>query len=121
MKKLFTILTISTLATTMVFGATNEWTNFKNSVKKDVQTTNSSLKEAVKKDVEANKKAQQNTVAAKKAEKLKEVNAKLTDLNKQLKTVKNDKNMTNTEKAIKTRALEKQIEHYNKQKAQLQK
>ena len=42
--------TISTLATSMVIGAENEWTAFKNSVKKDIQSTNQSLKEAVKKD-----------------------------------------------------------------------
>lgn len=119
MKKLLALLTISTLATSMVIGAENEWTAFKNSVKKDIQNTNASLKEAVKKDIEANKKAQQEAVNAKKTEKINEINKKITDLEKELTTIKNAKDMTYTEKTFKTRAIEKQLEYYNKQKADL--
>lgn len=119
MKKLLALLTISTLATSMVIGAENEWTAFKNSVKKDIQSTNQSLKEAVKKDIEANKKAQEDTLKSKKTAKINEVNKKIADLNKELATIKNAKDMTYTEKTFKTRAIEKQLEYYNKQKADL--
>ncbi len=119
MKKLIALLTISTLATSMVIGAENEWASFKNAVKKDIQSTNQSLKDAVKKDIEANKNAQENAVKAKKAEKINEVNKKIADLNKELATIKNSKDLTYTEKAFKTRAIEKQLEYYNKQKADL--
>ncbi len=119
MKKLFALLTISTLATSMVFGASNEWTNFKNNVKKDIQATNASLKDAVQKDIEASKKAQQDAITAKKTEKINEINKKIADLNKELETIKNAKDMTYTEKSFKTRAIEKQLEYYNNQKADL--
>ena len=47
--------------------------------------------------------------------KIKELDAKVKSLEKELKAVKNNKNMTNTEKTIKSRALERQINFYNKQ------
>lgn len=119
MKKLMALLTIATLSATIAYGATNEWTTFKNNVKKDIQNTNASLKEAVKKDVEANKKAKEDAIKAKKTEKINEINKKIAELNKELATVKNAKDMTYTEKTIKTRAIEKQLEYYNNQKADL--
>ena len=121
MKKIFTLIALGTFMGTMAFGANNEWANFKNSVKQDIKTTNASLKEAVKKDIEANKKAQQDAVSAKKTEKINEIKTKIANLNKELTTIKNNTEMTYTEKTLKTRAIEKQIEYYNKQLTDLQK
>ena len=121
MKKLMALLAISTLATTITFGATNEWASFKNAVKQDIKNTNASLKEAVKKDMEANKKAQEDAIQAKKTAKINEVKSKIADLNKQLTSIKNNAELTYTEKTLKTKAIEKQIEYYNKQLTDLQK
>ena len=52
---------------------------------------------------------------------IKEINNQLSVLNKEMKTVKNDKNITETERVIRTRALQKQIDFYNNRKKELQK
>ena len=87
--------------------------------KKDIKDINKSIKNQIKTDIENTKKAQAEAEAARKKEALNQINAKLSDLNKQMKTVKNDKNMTETERVIRTRALQRQIDYYNKQKSAL--
>ena len=89
--------------------------------KKDIKDMNKSIKNQIKTDIENSKKAHAEAEAARKKEALKQINAKLSDLNKEMKTVKNDKNITETERVIRTRALQRQIDYYNKQKAILQK
>ena len=92
----------------------------KTAVKSDVKATKTGIKNAVKTDIENSKKAQTAAATAKKTEKLNKINSKLTELNNELTTVKNSKELTETEKTIRTRAIQRQIEFYNKQKAALQ-
>ena len=101
------------------FAASKAFNDFKAAVKQDIQNTKADIRTAAKKDIEA-KKAQDIAAAkTKKAAKLKEIETKLTELNKELTAVKKSTTMTQTEKTIKARALEKQIDFYNKQKASL--
>ena len=88
--------------------------------KKEVKDTKNSVKNQVKQDIENAKKAQTQAATAKKTEKLNQINSKLTELNKEMTTIKNDKNITETERTLRTRALQRQIDWYNKQKAALQ-
>ena len=119
MKKLLTLATIIAISTSVSFGATSAFSDFKKAVKQDIQNTRAEVREAVKKDIEAEKAKNQSSAQAKKAEKIKEIDKKLAELNKELTTTKKSTSMTVTEKTLKTRALERQIEFYNKQKAAL--
>ncbi|MBQ8475876.1 hypothetical protein IJ531_02325, partial [bacterium] len=99
----------------------------KSAVKQDIANTKSSVKSTVsdvksaaKQDIQNKANAQTSTAAAKKAEKLKQINSKLDELNKELTTVKNDKNITETERTLKTKTLQRQIDFYNNQKKALQ-
>ena len=67
----------------------------------------------------ANENAKTKALEAKKAEKLKEINSKIAELNKEKADIQASKNMTYTEKTFKTKAIEKQLEYYNKQKDSL--
>ena len=88
--------------------------------KKEVKNTNKTIKNAVKQDIENAKAEQTASATAKKNEKIKEINSKLTELNKEMKTVKNSKEITETERTLRTRAIQRQIDFYNKQNAALQ-
>ena len=99
----------------------------KNAVKQDIRNTKSAVKSdikavktSVKQDIANEKQAQANTAAAKKAEKIKQIDSKLAELNKEMKTVKEDKNITETERTLKVRTLQRQINFYNNQKKALQ-
>lgn len=87
----------------------------KNAVKQDIQ--------AVKKDAQAQSQARQDArnsaASAKKAEKIKEIDVKIADLNKEMAATKANKNITETERTLKVRSLQRQIDFYNKQKEAL--
>ncbi len=133
MKKLLALSVILALSTSMTLAATSYGTALKNAIKQDIETTkkeaksyNASLKEAAKKDMEAkaavNKKAleekaaaNQKAAEAKKAGTIKELNAKIAELNKQKATIQSAKNMTYTEKTLKTKLINDQLNYYNAQ------
>ena len=130
MKKILTLGIVLAISTGMTFAASSYTSALKNAIKQDVEASkqeaknyNASVKEAIKKDMEAKAKANENTkikaLEAKKAEKLKEINSKIAQLNKEKASIQSAKDMTYTEKTIKTRAIEKQLEYYNKQKDSL--
>ena len=129
MKKLLTLSILLAMTTGASFAA-SYFDSVKNAAKQDIQTVKAqakadraAAKEAFKKDIEnkinASTEAQTKEAKAKKAEKIKQIDKKLTELNKQLTTIKNDKNITETERTIKTRSVQRQIEFYNKHKAAL--
>lgn len=97
--------------------AASFWSSIKNAFRQDVKAT----KQAIKTDINNSKNAQAQAAAARKKESIKEINNQLSVLNKEMKTVKNDKNITETERVIRTRALQKQIDFYNNRKKELQK
>ena len=127
MKKLLVLSAVIALSTTITFAATSSLkTNFKNAVKQDIQTVkkdvnsqNKALKEAVKKDVQNSANAKTSAAQTKKAEKIKQIDSKLTSLNKELATVKANKQITETERTLKVNSLERQIRFYNEQKKAL--
>ena len=51
---------------------------------------------------------------------MKQINGKLDELNKEMTAVKADKNITETERTLKVRTLQRQIDFYNNQKKALQ-
>ena len=101
--------------------AASFWSSIRDAFRKDVKAT----KQAIKADYENTKKEQEKAQAAEKAarkkEALNEVNNNLNNLNKEMKEVKSDKNITETERVIKVKLLQKQIDFYNKQKKDIQK
>ncbi|MBR3605660.1 MAG: hypothetical protein IKL52_06495 [Candidatus Gastranaerophilales bacterium] len=133
MKKILALGVVLALSTSMTLAATSFGTSLKNAVKQDIETMkketkdyNASVKEAAKKDMEAkaaaNKKAleakaaaNQKAAQAKKAQKIKEINAKIAELNKEKASIQNAKDMTYTEKNIKTKLIEKQLKYHNDQ------
>lgn len=122
MKKILTLTMVLAMTCSMSF-AGNAFTNalksdlnaVKNAAKQDVKD----VKNAVKQDAKNRATAQASTAQAKKAEKIKQIDAKLADLNSKMTTVKNNKNITETERTLQTKALQNQIDFYNKQKAAL--
>lgn len=126
MKKILALGMVLALSTSMSFAATSYGTALKNAIKQDIATTkkeakdyNASVKEAVKKDIEAKTAANKEAAEAKKAQKIKEINEKIAELNKEKASIQNAESMTYTEKTFKTKAIEKQLELYNKQKDSL--
>ena len=116
MKKLLALIMIFAVTSSASYAA-SFWQELKNSFKKDVNAT----KQAIKTDINNTKKEQAAERAAQKKASLKEVNDKLTALNKEMKTVKADKNITETERTIKIKLLQKQIDFYKKEKQDIQK
>lgn len=126
MKKIFTIALMMTMATSVTFAANSFGSAMKNAVKQDiantksmVKTTAKDVKTAVKQDIANEKQAQASTAAAKKAEKIKQIDSKLAELNKEMTATKADKNITETERVLKTKTLQRQIDFYNNQKKAL--
>ena len=127
MKKILTLMMILTIASGSSFAANSFSSAMKQAVKQDVAATKSAVKSdvktvknAVKQDIANTQKAQTNTAALKKEEKLKQINTKLSELNKELEKAKSDKTITETQRVIEVKTLQKQIDFYNKQKAALQ-
>lgn len=120
MKKLLTLIMVLAVSSSATY-ASSFWKDLRNSFRQDVKAT----KQAIKTDIEKSKieqeKAQAQEKATRKREALKEVNTNLYNLNKEMRTVKADKNISETERVIKVRLLQKQIDFCNKQKKDIQK
>ena len=120
MKKLLTLIMVLAVSSSATY-ASSFWKEVRNSFRQDVKAT----KQAIKTDIEKSKieqeKAQAQEKATRKREALKEVNTNLYNLNKEMRTVKADKNISETERVIKVRLLQKQIDFCNKQKKDIQK
>ncbi len=120
MKKLLSIIMVLAVTSSATY-ASSFWKDLKNSFRQDVKAT----KQAIRTDIENSKKEQEKAqiaaTAARKREALKEVNTNLYNLNKEMRTVKADKNISETERVIKVRLLQKQIDFCNKQKKDIQK
>ena len=120
MKKLLTLIMVLAVTSSATY-ASSFWKDLRNSFKQDVKAT----KQAIRADIEKSKieqeKAQAQEKATRKREALKEVNTNLYNLNKEMRTVKADKNISETERDIKVRILQKQIDFCNKQKKDIQK
>jgi len=114
MKKLLALGAIVALTTSLTFAA-----GFGDAFKDAANAAKADLKSAVQADINNAKKANADAASAKKAEKIAEINKKLSALESQLKSVKADKSITETERALKVRSIERQIEYFNKQKAAL--
>ena len=125
MKKILTTVLLLSVMTGVSFAGTG--TALKNAIKQDirnvktdVKTTARDVKTAVKQDINNERQAQATTAQAKKAEKIKQIDNKLTALNKEMTSVKNDKNITETERVLKVKTLQRQINLYQQQKKALQ-
>ncbi len=120
MKKLLTLIMVLAVTSSATY-ASSFWKDLRNSFKQDVKAT----KQAIRADIEKSKieqeKAQAQEKATRKRKALKEVNTNLYNLNKEMRTVKADKNISETERVIKVRILQKQIDFCNKQKKDIQK
>lgn len=116
MKKILVLIMALVVSTSASYAA-SFWSSVKNAFRQDVKAT----KQAIKTDINNSKNAQSQAAAARKKESLQEINNRLSVLNKEMKTVKNDKNITETERVIRTKALQKQIDFCNKQKKEIQK
>ncbi len=116
MKKLLVFVMVLAVTSSASY-ASSFWSSLRNAFKKDVKAT----KQAIKTDINNSKKEQAAITAARKQESLKEVNNNLATLNKEMAAVKKDKNITETERTIKMRLLQKQIDFCNKQKKEIQK
>ena len=127
MKKILTLIIVLALSTSASYAITfgqalrNAFRQDVKNVKTEVKNTNKEIKKQIKTDIDNAKKAQTEAEKARKKAALKEINAKISDLNKEMKAVKSDKNMTETERLIRTSAIQKQIDYYKKQKSSLQK
>lgn len=122
MKKILILSLIFALSTSITFAANPVKSAAKataNQVKADVKSTNSALKEAVKQDINNTVNAQASTAASKKAEKIKQIDAKLAELNKQAAKTKEDKNITETQRVLQLKTIQSQIDFYTKQKEAL--
>ncbi len=120
MKKLLTLIMVLAVSSSATY-ASSFWKDLRNSFRQDVKAT----KQAIKADIENAKAEQEKAQAAEKASRkkdaLNEVNTNLNNLNKEMKTVKADKNISETERVIKVRILQKQIDFCNNQKKDIQK
>ena len=120
MKKLLTLIMVLAVSSSATY-ASSFWKDLRNSFRQDVKAT----KQAIRADIEKSKieqeKAQAQEKATRKRDALKEVNTNLSNLNKEMRTVKADKNISETERVIKVRILQKQIDFCNKQKKDIQK
>lgn len=130
MKKILTLGVVLALSTSLTFAASSYGDAFKNAIKQDIATVkketkeyNQSLKDSIKKDLEAKAKANEDAkvkaINEKKAAKLKEINSKIAELEKEKKALEDNISISFTEKTLKTKAIDKQLEYLNKQKASL--
>ncbi len=116
MKKLLTLIMILAVSSSATY-ASSFWKDLKNSFRQDVKAT----KQAVRADIENAKKEQAAEAAANKKAALKEVNDRKIALYKEMREVKADKNISETERTIKVRLIQKQIDFANKQIKDIQK
>ena len=116
MKKLLTLIMILAVSSSATY-ASSFWKDVRNSFRQDVKAT----KQAVRADIENSKKEQAAETAAKKKASLKEVNDRKAALNKEMREVKADKTISETERTIKVKLLQKQIDFANRQIKDIQK
>ena len=128
MKKYLGLALALCLSVSSVFAASEFGNAFKNAVKSDLNA----VKEAAKQDVATQKAAAQKQKqaqnASKKAqiekerkEQLKPIEAEIKEVENNIKTVNNDKTMLQTQKIIKVRAYERQLQSLNTRKANINK
>ena len=116
MKKLLALIMILAVSSSATY-ASSFWQSIKNAFKQDVRAT----KQAVRTDIENSKREQAAQAAANKQKSLKEVYARKAALNKEMREVKADKTITETERTIKVKLLQKQIDFTNRQIKDIQK
>lgn len=125
MKKLITLSVLIGISTSIAIAGASYTSALKDAIKQDIETSkqeaknyNASVKEAIKKDIEAKaeQRAKTKEINSKKDEKIKELNSKILDLNKQKLSIQLNNSMSQTEKTLRLNSIEKQIEFYNNQK-----
>lgn len=117
MKKLLVLIIALAVTSSATYASSSFWKSLKSAVRQDVQET----RQAIRTDIENSQREQANVNAARKREALKEVNSKLYALNKEMREVKYNKNISETERLIRTRSLQRQIDFCNMQKKEIQK
>ncbi len=120
MKKLLTLIMVLAVSSSATY-ASSFWKDLRNSFRQDVKATKQAIRADIEKSMIEQEKAQAQEKAAKKKASLKEVNDRKTALNKEMKEVKSDKNISETERTIKVKLLQKQIDFANKQIKDIQK
>ena len=88
-------------------------------IERDVDDYKESAQEAFQKEIQAKRQAALQAQKARKDQRTNEINYKVKKLNEELEEIENNKNMTLTEKAVRSRAIKKQIEVYNLHKSKL--
>lgn len=116
MKKLLTLIMILAVSSSATY-ASSFWKDIKNSFRQDIKAT----KQAINADIENAKKEQAAQNAANKQKSLKEVNDRKAALIKEMREVKADKTISETERTIKVKLLQKQIDFANRQINDIQK
>lgn len=128
MKNVLAILIALVLSTSFASAATtnNSLTNLKNAVKQDV----TNAKNAIKKDVdnakaeqkaskEASNKEKKAALKEKRDAQVSEIDKQISTKKSQIKEVKKSTSMTETEKTIRVRSYERQIETLEAKKAKI--
>ena len=128
MKKYLGLALALCLSVSSVFAASEFGNAFKNAVKSDLNA----VKEAAKQDVAAKKqaataqkqaqnKAKKNEIEKKRAEQLKPIEAEIKEKQQLIKQTNNDKTLLQTQKTIRIRTYERQLESLNTRKANINK
>ncbi len=120
MKKLLTLIMILDVSSSATY-ASSFWKDVKKSFRQDIKATKQAVRADIKNSREEQKKAYAAEIAANKQKSLKEVNDRKAALNKEMKAVKADKTISETERTIKVNLLQKQINFANKQIKDIQK
>ena len=120
MKKLLALIMVLALTSSATY-ASSFWKELRSSFRQDIKATKQAIRADIEKAKVEQEKVQAQEKATRKSEALKEVNTNLSNLNKEMRTVKADKNISETERVIKVRILQKQIDFCNKQKKDIQK
>ena len=121
MKKYLGLALALCLSVSSVFAASEFGNAFKNAVKSDLNA----VKEAAKQDAAAKKQAQnkakKNEIEKKRAEQLKPIEAEIKEKQQLIKQTNNDKTLLQTQKTIRIRTYERQLESLNTRKANINK
>ena len=117
MKKYLGLALALCLSVSSVFAASSFGDAFKSAVKSDLNA----VKEAVKQDAAAQKEAAQKQKQAQNASKKAQIEKERKEQLKPIETVNNDKTMLQTQKTIKLRAYERQLQSLNTRKTNINK
>ena len=122
MKKLLTIMLSMVLRIGIASASTfsNAVKSTGNAVKSDVKSTANSVKNAAKTDLQNKQAKKTSKVQQKREAKIKKLDNKLAKLNKKMNNVKNDKTITETERVIKMKKIQSEINVVKQEKAALQ-